>query len=111
MPVWIASISYYVPPRVVTNDDIIRQGALKMRAQWIEKYVGARTRHWVEGPVAASDLAVEAARGADLTGFSGAIYVATVSPDHLTPSTASLVKRKLELRSHHPATDVNAACA
>ena len=109
--IWIAGIGAYVPPRVVTNDDIIAHSALKMRGAWIEKVIGIRERRWVDPGTAASDLAAGAIRELGLRDFRGSLFLSTVSPDYLTPSTASVVKRKLEDRSHFPAVDVAAACA
>lgn len=111
MPVWIANLSHYVPPRVVTNDDLIRAEGLKMKASWVERFIGIRERRFAEPDVTASDLAANAIAALGVEDFRGSLFVSTVSPDYLTPSTAALVKRKARLASRHPAIDVNAACA
>ncbi len=110
MPVWIAKTSAYVPRRIVTNDEIIARRSLKMRGSWIEKYVGVRERRWVDDETT-SDLAAAAIRGLALTGFEGSLFLSTISPDHPTPSTASIVKRKLGWTFEAPAIDLAAACA
>jgi 3-oxoacyl-[acyl-carrier-protein] synthase-3 len=111
--VWIAGIANYVPRRVVDNAEIIDRHALKMRASWVERALGVRERRWADEGESASDLAASAVRGLglDLARFEGSLVLSTVSPDYLTPSTASLAKRKLGLTSRHPAVDLNAACA
>jgi 3-oxoacyl-[acyl-carrier-protein] synthase-3 len=113
MPVWISRVGHHVPGRVVDNESIIRASSLKMRASWVEKFIGIRERRWVEGE-STSDLGARAVEslGRDcLDAFDGALFLATVSPDHLTPSTAIAMKKKLGLGGRRPAIDVNAACA
>jgi len=69
---------------------------------WILARTGIRERHLVDKGVAASDLAVCAARdmaqryNVDLNEVE-AIIVATVTPDMMYPSTACLVQHKLNL--------------
>jgi 3-oxoacyl-[acyl-carrier-protein] synthase-3 len=109
--VWIKDIAYYVPERVVTNEEIIEAHSLKMKASWIEKRIGITERRWASENQAASDLAIEAAKKLDLQGFEGAIWVSTISQDYYTPSTASIIKGQLGLTDHLPAIDMNNACA
>ena len=111
MKVWIKNISYYVPERVVTNQEIIDAHSLRMKASWIEKRIGITERRWCDENTAASDLAVEAVKKMNIDEINGAIYVSTISQDFLTPSTASVVKGKLGWKSYYPAIDMNAACA
>jgi 3-oxoacyl-[acyl-carrier-protein] synthase-3 len=83
--------------------------------QWIMERVGIRERHLVDKGVAASDLAVEAAKNAlaergiaasDLD----AILVATVTPDMFFPATACLVQHKLGAKNVW-GCDISAACS
>ncbi len=57
----IKSTGRYVPPRVVTNDDLAQW--MDTSDEWIRQRTGIEQRHWVpaEGGVGASDLALEAA--------------------------------------------------
>jgi 3-oxoacyl-[acyl-carrier-protein] synthase-3 len=103
----------YLPPRVVTNDEIGHM--LGLADDEIYGLTGIRSRHWVDPGVATSDLAVEAARRACLAGgmppdFLEAILVSTTSPDMPFPSTACHVQRALGLKSI-PAFDVAASCS
>jgi 3-oxoacyl-[acyl-carrier-protein] synthase III len=107
----IAGVSFHVPDRVVSNDEIIAEGQLKIRAATIEKMIGVRERRWVTGDTAASDLAVAAIKKLGLPAFGGSLFVSTISQDYLTPSTASVIKRKLDWTHSGVAIDLNAACA
>lgn len=109
--VWIKDIAFYVPERKVTNDEIIEAHGLKMKASWIEKRIGITHRRWADKDQAASDLAIEAAKKLNLKNFKGSIWVSTISQDYFTPSTASIIKAKLDLSDDLPAMDVNNACA
>ena len=109
--IWIAGIGHHLPPQVVTNAQIIEENALRIKASWVEGMIGIRERRWALPEVAASDMAVAAAHGLPLSGFRGSVWVSTISPDYLTPSTASIVKRKLGIAGDAPAFDLSAACA
>src|SRR5438552_3188460 len=87
----------YVPPQVVTNDDLATR--IDTSDEWIRSRTGIRERHIAAPDVATSDLAIEAARralaSADLTPLDiDLIVVATCTPDHpgSFPSTASIVQ-------------------
>ncbi|GGK78970.1 3-oxoacyl-ACP synthase III family protein [Mangrovihabitans endophyticus] len=83
--------------------------------EWIVHKTGIR-RRWYAGPdEATSDLAVHAARAALADGGVSAerlrlIVVATSTPDHPQPPTASLVQRALGAYGAG-ALDVNAVCS
>jgi len=89
-----------VPPRVLSNNDLEKMVATSN--EWILERTGIRERHLVDKGVAASDLAVGAARdlaarhNVDLSTVE-VIIVGTVTPDMMYPSTACLVQKKLEI--------------
>jgi 3-oxoacyl-[acyl-carrier-protein] synthase-3 len=104
----------YVPPRVVTNEDLA--GWMETSDEWIRQRTGIVERHWVpeQGGVGASDLALEATRIAmqrcnwtpediDL------IIFATLSPDIFFPGSGCLLQHKLGL-SATPALDIRQQC-
>ncbi len=109
----IAGLSTYVPPRVLTNDDL--EKLVDTSNEWILQRTGIRERHIVEPGVATSDLAAEAAVGAlrqagvtpDQIGF---IVVGTTTPDTIFPSTACLLQHKIGAR-HAWGFDLGAACS
>ena len=91
--VGMLGLGRYVPPKIVTNDDIVKMG-IDTSDEWIVERTGIRERRVVEGDVATSDLAYEAASAAIKDAGISAndidlIIVATSTPDHnLFPSTA-----------------------
>ena len=109
----ISSIGTYVPPRLLTNADLERM--VETSDRWITERTGIRERHVVDGGVATSDLATEAARncleraGVDAAEVE-AIIVATVTPDMSFPATACLVQNKLGA-SRAWGFDLSAACS
>lgn len=102
-----------MPPRLLTNADLEKM--VDTNDEWIVSRVGIRERHIVEKGVAASDLAVEAARRClSQRGIRPdeleVIIVATVTPDMLFPATACLVQYKLGA-SGAWGFDLSAACS
>ena len=58
----IVGTGRYVPPRLVTNDDMTRW--MDTSDEWIQQRTGIEQRYWVpeDGTMGASDLGLEAAR-------------------------------------------------
>ena len=109
----ISSVGGYVPPRVLTNQDLEKMVATN--DQWIMERTGIRERHLVDEGVATSDLAVEAAKVCLERRGIGAeelevIIVATVTPDMFFPATACLVQDKLGAKGAW-GFDLSAACS
>lgn len=109
----ISAVGAYVPPKLLTNQDLERMVATN--DQWIQERTGIRERHIVEKGVATSDLATEAAkkclenRGIDASEVE-VIIVATVTPDMFFPATACLVQDKLGIKGAW-GFDLSAACS
>jgi len=109
----ISALGTYVPPRLLTNEDLEKM--VDTNHDWIMDRTGIRERHIAEKGVATSDLSVEAAkkalseRGLKPTDLE-AILVATVTPDMLFPSTACLVQHKLGAKGAW-GFDLSAACS
>jgi 3-oxoacyl-[acyl-carrier-protein] synthase-3 len=109
----IAGLSTYVPPRVLTNDDL--EKLVDTNNEWILQRTGIRERHIVEPGVATSDLAAEAARGAlEQAGITaddlGFIVVGTTTPDTIFPSTACVLQHKIGA-TRAWGFDLGAACS
>lgn len=101
----------YVPPRVVTNDEL--STFVDTSDEWITQRVGVRQRHVCTTETAA-DLAVQAARRAlDDAGVApddlDLIIGATVSGEDVSPNVACMVQH--DLGATCPAYDINAACS
>jgi 3-oxoacyl-[acyl-carrier-protein] synthase-3 len=96
----ITGTGHYVPPRVVTNQELEKR--MDTSDEWIRQRSGIATRHHVEPGVNTSDLATEAARRAiEDAKIDPAtidfIVAATLSPDHYFPGIGVLVQSKLGL--------------
>jgi len=109
----ISAVGAFVPPRLLTNQDLERMVATN--DQWIQERTGIRERHIVEKGVATSDLATEAAkRCLEKRGIRAdeveVIIVATVTPDMFFPATACLVQDKLGAKGAW-GFDLSAACS
>ncbi|MBI4890609.1 MAG: ketoacyl-ACP synthase III [Acidobacteria bacterium] len=94
----ISAVGAWVPPRVLTNDDLARM--VDTSNEWILERTGIEQRHIADPEVATSDLALEAAKAAlEQRGTTAedvdAIILCTVTPDHMFPSTACIVQHKL----------------
>ncbi|MBU2489746.1 MAG: ketoacyl-ACP synthase III [Proteobacteria bacterium] len=96
----IKGLGSYVPPKVVTNDDLA--GLMDTSHEWILTRTGIEERHFAEEGVYCSDLALEASRraiaDAGITaGDVDFIILATLSPDHHFPGTGCGLQDKLEI--------------
>jgi len=94
----ISALGTYVPPKVLTNDELSRM--VDTSDQWIRERTGISERHIADPSMATSDMAIEAAKIAlAKRGISpkeiGAIILCTVTPDTLFPSTACLIQNAL----------------
>ena len=101
----------FVPDNIVTNDDL---AALGCDSEWIVRRTGILERRHATPDQATSDLCYEAAirclHDAGVTADEvDLILVATITPDHFTPSTACHLQRRLGAVA--AAMDVSAACA
>jgi 3-oxoacyl-[acyl-carrier-protein] synthase-3 len=109
----IAGTGSYLPPRIVTNDDLAAK--LETSDAWIQERTGIRQRHIADQSQGSSDLALEASRRAlEAAGLQAAdidlIIVATSTPDFIFPSTACLLQAKLGVKGC-AAFDVQAVCS
>ena len=109
----ITALGSYVPPRILTNQDLEKM--VDTTNEWILERTGIRERHLVDKGVAASDLAVEAVKNLqkshpfDLQEVD-LVIVGTVTPDMMYPSTACLVQNKLGIQRTW-GFDVSAGCS
>ena len=103
-----------VPPRRVTNDELAKD--IDTSDEWIRSHTGIGSRYIAGEEVAASDLALEAARNAmaqlenpDPLALDMIIVATTTSDYYGSPSTACIVQEKLGA-ARAGAFDVSAAC-
>jgi len=110
----ILGMGHYVPPKVVTNDDLAKM--FDTSDEWIQQRTGIKERHYIDqngtGP---SDLAVPAVQmacknaGIDVSEIDAIIF-ATLSPDYTFPGSGVLLGDKLGLPGI-PALDVRNQCS
>lgn len=109
----IVGTGHYVPPKVLTNQDL--EQIMETSDEWITDRTGIRERRIAADGEGAADMGSEAARRAladagvepeeiDL------LVVSTATPDRLLPSTACDIQAVLET-SNAMAFDVSAACS
>ncbi|MGH2349407.1 MAG: beta-ketoacyl-ACP synthase III [bacterium] len=109
----ITGLGVYVPPAVLTNDELARR--LDTSDEWITTRTGIKRRHLAGPDQATSDLGIIAARAAlDEAGVDAEdldlIVVGTATPDALFPATACLLQNRLGA-SRAGAFDLLAACS
>jgi len=104
----------YLPPRVVTNEDMTQW--MDTSDEWIQQRTGIQQRHWVpeEGGVGSSDLGLAASQIAmQRAGWKpedlDLIIFATLSPDIFFPGPGCLIQHKLGLDAT-PALDIRQQC-
>ena len=114
----ITGTGSYLPPRRVTNADLVAELALQgteTSDDWIVDRTGIRARHFAAPDVTTSDLAAHAARqaleAADVPASAiDLIIVATSTPDMVFPSAACILQNKLGIAGC-AAFDVQAVCS
>ena len=109
----ISSVGCWVPPKVLTNQDL--EKLVETNDAWIQERTGIRERHIADASVATSDMAAEAAkvclanRGIAATEVE-AIIVCTITPDMFFPATACLVQNLIGAKGAW-GFDLLAACS
>ena len=114
----ITGTGSYLPPRRLSNADLVQELAAKgveTSDEWIVERTGIRARHFADQHMSSSDLALEACKRA--LGAAGVlatevdlIIVATSTPDMVFPSTACILQHKLG-SAGGAAFDVQAVCS
>src|SRR5215510_4618240 len=109
----ITALGRYVPPRIVTNNDLAE--FVDTNNDWIVERTGINERHMVEPGTPTSELAAQAV--GDLLRRKGLepdeielIIVATVTPDMFFPATACIVQNKVRA-TRAWGFDISAACS
>ena len=109
----ITSTAHHVPEKILTNHDIEKM--VETSDEWIQNRTGIKQRHIVSDDEASSDLSTHVAKKLlEKRGIKpeqiDIIIVGTVTPDHLTPSTAAIVQNNINAQNAW-AFDLSAACS
>lgn len=113
--VYIKDIAYYLPEKVVTNEDIVRDFP-EWSVEKIASKVGVHQRHVAAADETAADLAVKAAQNLFKQGKCGPqevdfVLFCTQSPDYFLPTSACIIQKRLGLRIDIGALDFNLGCS
>ncbi len=113
--IFITGPRYYLPPRKLSNQDVIDWMGASFRPSWISHRTGVEFRHWARPDQACSDLAAECAN--DLIDHYqidrntiDQLLLSTISGDHPTPPTSPLLLPKIGF-DDIGVIDIGAACA
>ncbi len=116
MSIYINSLAYSVPNKVITNFDLEKM--MDTSDEWIRSRTGIEKRHILTAEENSIDYAIDAAKKALALSKTNAnelthIFVATCTPQMLTPSMACMVAGALEIIESKKvfALDINAACS
>lgn len=111
----IKAISYYLPPKSLSNDELS-----SIFPEWsvekIEQKTGIKNRHIAEPNICSSDLAVESGRKLFLEHNISQndidfLILCTQSPDYLLPTSACIIQNRLGLPTTAGALDINLGCS
>ena len=109
----IKQIEYYLPERILTNEEL-EKAYPEWSATKLEKKVGIKQRHIAGLNETSLDLATKATikvlekEDKDLIDF---VLFCTQSPDYLLPTSACLLQSRLGLKTNIGALDFNLGCS
>lgn len=115
MDAYLKAISYYLPEKIITNDDLIQEYP-EWTAEKITAKIGVDERHVVKDNETALDLAVNAAEklffehNIDRKSIDY-ILLCTQSPDYFLPTSACIIQDKLKIPKSCGAFDFNLGCS
>lgn len=113
MSVKISLIEYYLPKKILTNQDLEKEFS-DWSSEKIEKKTGIKQRHIVSESETSLDLAYEAAVKVlkvfpkEKVDF---LLLCTQSPDYYLPTSACILQDRLGLRTNMGAIDFNQGCS
>lgn len=115
MKAFIKGISYYLPEKVVTNDDLLKSFP-EWDAEKVYGKVGVRSRHIAGPDETAGDMAEKAAVNLfEEYGINPKdidfLLLCTQSPDYKLPSTACILQDKLGIPTSAGALDYDLGCS
>lgn len=112
---YIKGISYYLPERILTNEELVKEFP-EWSVEKVAKKVGVMSRHIAGDNETAGDLAVKAAQRLFKEyniqpSEIDFILLCTQSPDYHLPSTACLIQDKLGIPTSAGALDYDLGCS
>ena len=112
---YIKGISYYLPEKILTNEELVREFP-EWSVEKVADKVGVYSRHLAVENETAGDMAEKAARAlfaeynVDPQDIDF-VMLCTQSPDYFLPSTACVLQNRLEIPTSAGAFDYNLGCS
>lgn len=115
MNVYIKAISYYLPERTVTNEELLKEFP-EWSVDKVAAKVGVDSRHLAADDETAGDMAERAARNLFreyniLPEEIDFLLLCTQSPDYFLPSTACMLQHRLGIPTSAGAFDYDLGCS
>ena len=115
MGAFIKCLEYYLPERVLTNEDLVKEFP-EWSVEKVASKVGVNERHIAAPDETAGDMAEKAARLLfERNGVSpfdiDFVLLCTQSPDYFLPSTACVLQHRLNIPTTAGALDFNLGCS
>jgi 3-oxoacyl-[acyl-carrier-protein] synthase-3 len=115
MDAYIKAISYALPEKIVSNEDLVKEFP-EWTVEKIASKIGVVERRIASENETATDLAVKAAEqlfseyniNKHIIDF---VLFCTQSPDYFLPTSACIIQNRLELRKEIGALDYNLGCS
>jgi len=115
MKAYIKAISYYLPEKIVTNEDLVQEFP-EWTVEKVASKVGVNKRHIVAKNETAADIATQAAEKLFVENSIDRstidfVLLCTQSPDYFLPTSACLIQNSLGLSTSCGALDFNLGCS
>ena len=115
MNAYIKAISYYLPEKVLTNEELLQEFP-EWSVDKVASKVGVKSRHLAAPDETAGDMAEKAAKKLfaeyriepECIDF---LLLCTQSPDYFLPTSACIIQKRLGLRTDIGALDFNLGCS
>lgn len=113
--VYINGVSYYLPKKILTNQDLSNEHP-EWNPEKISSKTGIYSRHIADEDEFGADMAVEASNllfkeyGIDKNKIDFVLYC-TQSPDYFLPTTACIIQNQLGIPTTSGALDFNLGCS
>lgn len=115
MDAFIKCVSYYLPSKILTNEDLAREFP-EWSVEKIASKLGISQRHIAADDETAGDMAIKAAvrlfeEYKEDKSKIDFVILCTQSPDYFLPSTACIIQHKLGLSTQCGAFDIDLGCS
>jgi len=115
MKAYIKGISYYLPEKVLTNEELVKEFP-EWTVEKVAGKIGVSERHIADDDETSADMAVKAAEKLfEEYGVSPAdidfIMLCTQSPDYFLPTSACIIQNRLGIPKQSGAIDFNLGCS